>query len=215
MTNKRKRVLYSTLKLMTEKNIFATPRFALQTVAMLFMLMTGVLPSWGIFNPVDNYLYPDNMTMVIQLKDGSQTVDTCEVAAFIDGECRGAARATKGLYFLVIPGQGSGQKVEIRTCLNDEIVTIADNIVYQNDQNLGTPWEPYIIDISDAENLGEKGDSNGDGVVNHADIAFIIHHIADNGNAPSPASSADVNRDGTVDVADIVTVMSVMAANRP
>ena len=42
--------------------------------------------------------YPDNMSMVIALKDGEQSVDTCEVAAYIGGECRGATRANGGLY---------------------------------------------------------------------------------------------------------------------
>ena len=53
--------------------------------------------------------YPDNMSMVIALKDGEQSVDTCEVAAYIGGECRGATRANGGLYYLIIAGEGSGQ----------------------------------------------------------------------------------------------------------
>lgn len=59
-----------------------------------------------IFKPVDLGLYPNNMTMVIQLKDGDAVVDTCEVAAFIGDECRGATRASEnGLYYLVISGE--------------------------------------------------------------------------------------------------------------
>ncbi|MBQ7987231.1 MAG: hypothetical protein IJ253_01805, partial [Bacteroidaceae bacterium] len=105
----------------------------------------------SIFHPVDNGAYPDNMTMVILLVDANQPVDTCEVAAFIDGECRGATRAIGGLYYLVIAGEGSGQSLDLRTCLDDTIVSIDRNISYTTDRNIGTPWEPYIIDLANAD----------------------------------------------------------------
>lgn len=186
-----------------------------QLAAMLLMLMAGILPTWGIFNPVDHHLYPDNMTMTIQLKNGEQTIDTCEVAAFIDGECREAVRAQKGLYYLVIVGEGGGQKVEIRTCINDEIVTIDNSIVYISDQNIGTPWEPYIIDISAViSGTGKKGDCNGDGTVDVADIATVISVMAEGEQAdPVSVRAADVNGDGNVDVADIANVIDIMSAN--
>ena len=52
-----------------------------------------------------------------------------------------------------------------------------------------------------------KGDVNGDGTVDVADISTIISVMA--GSATS--AEADVNGDGSVDVADISTVISVMA----
>lgn len=59
-----------------------------------------------------------------------------------------------------------------------------------------------------------KGDVNGDGSVDVADIATIISVLAAGDKAdPSLASAADVNDDGTVDVADIATVISIMAAS--
>ena len=92
--------------------------------------------------------YPDNMSMVISLKDGEQSVDTCEVAAYIGGECRGATRANGGLYYLIIAGEGSGQPLELRTCINGEIVVIDNTQTYISDVNIGTPWQPYVIDLS-------------------------------------------------------------------
>ena len=93
--------------------------------------------------------YPDNMSMVIALKDGEQSVDTCEVAAYIGGECRGATRANGGLYYLIIAGEGSGQPLELRTCINGEMVVIDNTQTYISDVNIGTPWNPYIIDLSE------------------------------------------------------------------
>jgi hypothetical protein len=54
---------------------------------------------------------------------------------------------------------------------------------------------------------GIKGDVNGDGVVDVADISAIITTMATGDNDPA----ADVNNDGTVDVADISTVITIMA----
>ena len=94
------------------------------------------------------------MTMTIRLisADGSD-VDTCEVAAFIGDECRGATRANNnGLYYLVISGEGAGQPMTLRTCLNEQIVNIDDTQVFISDDNIGTSWEPYVIDLSDLPN---------------------------------------------------------------
>ena len=59
----------------------------------------------------------------------------------------------------------------------------------------------------------KKGDVNGDGTVDVADIATIIGVMAATMGSGSPAAAtADVNGDGTVDVADITTVISIMAS---
>ena len=63
-----------------------------------------------------------------------------------------------------------------------------------------------------------KGDANGDGTVDVADIATIISVMAAPSNLPPLGEAmADVNGDGTVDVADIATIISIMAgsASRP
>ena len=54
---------------------------------------------------------------------------------------------------------------------------------------------------------GKKGDVNGDGTVDVADIATIIDAMA----SATGNSRADVNGDGTIDVADIATVIDIMA----
>ena len=104
-----------------------------------------------IFHPVELGLYPSNMTMVIRLlaADGSP-VDTCEVGAFIGDECRGAARASsRGLYYLVISGEGAGQPMTLRTCIDGEVIDIDNSLMYVSEDNIGTSWEPYVIDLSE------------------------------------------------------------------
>ena len=100
-----------------------------------------------IFTPVDKHLYPDNMTMVVQLTDGESVVDTCEVAVFIDGECRAATRSIDGLYYLIIAGEGSNVPMEIVTCLDGRIVLLDNSHVFVSDDNIGDPWSPYVIDL--------------------------------------------------------------------
>ena len=103
-----------------------------------------------IFHPVELGLYPSNMTMVIRLlaADGSP-VDTCEVGAFIGDECRGAARASsRGLYYLVISGEGAGQPMTLRSCIDGEIIDIDNSLMYVSEDNIGTSWESYVIDLS-------------------------------------------------------------------
>ena len=101
----------------------------------------------SIFMPVDKYLYPNNMTMVIKLMDGAAVVDTVELAAFVGDECRGATRATNGLYYLIISGEGAGQPMTLRICVNNEILIIDDTQQFTSDDNVGTSWEPYVIDL--------------------------------------------------------------------
>ena len=174
---------------------------------LLLLLITVLSLTEGvaaeIFHPVDASLYPENMTMVIRLTDGGAMVDTCEVAAFVGGECRGAARATDGLYYLLIVGRGGGQPMELRTCLNNAIVTIDNTLQYVSDRIIGTPKAPYIIDLQHLNTGGIKGDVNGDGIVNIADVAAIIQQLMAN----SPQPEADVNGDGKVDVADILATI--------
>ena len=58
---------------------------------------------------------------------------------------------------------------------------------------------------------GHRGDVNGDGTVDVADIATVISVMAGSVEGTS-ATATDVNNDGTTDVADIAAIISEMAA---
>ena len=55
---------------------------------------------------------------------------------------------------------------------------------------------------------GVDGDTNADGIVDIADVTYILTDMA--GTAKDPA--ADVNGDGIVDIADVTYVLTVMAS---
>ena len=78
-----------------------------------------------------------------------------------------------------------------------------------------TGWKQFVNIVEDIEDVAVKGDVNGDGTVDVADIASVISVMAkgtgpQSGTAPN---TADVNGDGVVDVADISTIISIMAKN--
>ena len=63
-------------------------------------------PTWqpGFFSPVDEHQFPDNMNMIAVVKKDGRQIEDAEVAAFVNGECRGAVSFFEGYYFLSILG---------------------------------------------------------------------------------------------------------------
>ena len=116
------------------------------------------------FAPVPPTDYPDNMAIVIMLSDGGQPVTTSEVAAFVDGECRGAAFATDDLYYLLVAGEGSGQPMETKAVIDGSVRTVCTSLTYSSDASIGTPWEPFVIDIGNATNLSTLNSHLEDGI---------------------------------------------------
>lgn len=55
--------------------------------------------------------------------------------------------------------------------------------------------------------VSKKGDTNGDGNVDIADVVTVLNVMAEGINE----AAADINGDGSVDIADCVTVLNIMA----
>ena len=120
--------------------------------------------------------YPSNMTMTIRLMDGEAVVDTCEI------ECRGAVRAhTDSLYYLVIAGDGAGQPMELRTVINGEEIVIDKTLTFVSDNHLGTPWEPYVIQLNVADGIEEVDASATLGGYRKILINGILYIVRPNG----------------------------------
>ena len=123
-----------------------------------------------VFHPANSNQYPDNMSMVIKLVYDAQAVDTAEVAAFINEECRATTKATNGLYYLMIPGEGYGDNIELRTVFKDKVITIDKSQVFESDGNIGLPWNPYVIDLGNALGIWSV---NSDGI-DDPDARFFL-----------------------------------------
>jgi hypothetical protein len=87
-------------------------------------------------------------------------------------------------------------KIGIKKETNE--VSTSDWVIMDN-------WKLFYL----GESTSVKGDVNGDGAVNVADISAIIDVMA----GTSSIAAADVNGDGAVNVADISAVIDIMAAN--
>ena len=61
--------------------------------------------------------------------------------------------------------------------------------------------------------VGTKGDANGDGTVNAADIVEVVNFIMGNQSEKYDEMGADANGDGTVNAADIVTIVNMIMGN--
>ena len=59
----------------------------------------------------------------------------------------------------------------------------------------------------------EKGDANGDGVVNAADIVDVVNHLMGKPTSTGEFydSAADVNGDGIVNIADVVCLVTLIS----
>ena len=68
-----------------------------------------------------------------------------------------------------------------------------------------------VFDFRSLAPAGLRGDVNGDGIVDVADISAIISAMAGETGALT-SGNPDVNGDGSIDVADISTVISIMAS---
>lgn len=133
----------------SREKVFTYPTVDYQHYRTLGINRAHRAPS--VFEPVDPTNYPDNMSMVIRLVNDGEPVDEAEVAAFINDECRGVATCSEGLYYLLIAGEGSGQPIELRVAYGEEILTLNASITYSSDGNVGTPWDPLVIELQNTD----------------------------------------------------------------
>jgi streptogramin lyase len=60
-----------------------------------------------------------------------------------------------------------------------------------------------------------RGDVNGDGVINAADVVYLINYLFISGPAPVPLEAGDVNCDGTINAADVVYLINYLFIGGP
>lgn len=59
------------------------------------------------------------------------------------------------------------------------------------------------------------GDANGDGLIDLADVVFLIDYLYRNGSAPFPYQAGDVTCDGLIDLADVVFLINYLFKGGP
>jgi hypothetical protein len=60
-----------------------------------------------------------------------------------------------------------------------------------------------------------RGDANGDGVINSADIAYLINYLFVGGPVPQPYPAGDTNCDGIINSADVAYLINYLFVGGP
>ena len=60
-----------------------------------------------------------------------------------------------------------------------------------------------------------RGDANGDGAIDIADVVYLVNYLFIDGPAPSPLEAGDANCDGKVDIADVVYLVNYLFIEGP
>jgi hypothetical protein len=116
---------------------------------------------------------------------------------------------------------------------NEELFFLHEEIpLPSNSSHLIVPdWRPYndsvmiLVDsgmvgtFSDTILVGNdffvRGDANRDGVINAADVVYLINYLYIHGPAPTPLAAGDVNCDGTINAADVVYLINYLYIHGP
>jgi hypothetical protein len=60
-----------------------------------------------------------------------------------------------------------------------------------------------------------QGDANGDGLINSADVSYLINYLFVNGPAPNPLGAGDANCDGNINSADVAYLINYLFVGGP
>ena len=60
-----------------------------------------------------------------------------------------------------------------------------------------------------------RGDANGDGVINSADVSYLINYLFIGGPAPGPFEAGDANCDGSINSADVAYLINYLFIGGP
>lgn len=103
------------------------------------------------YTPVDPYLYPDNMNFIATIEKDGNNVDNAELAAFIEGECRGAVAYNNGYYFLTIMGSAQDDAnipIQLRAYSDGQEYILDESKTFISDAVYGTLDNPYVLTLS-------------------------------------------------------------------
>ena len=186
-------------------------------MTLLFLLFCACAMAAGVrslyFSGTDMHKYNGTMTVMARVTQNGSVLADCELAAFdASGELRGSAVSHPddgGIIFLTIQGDTSGAELHFLVVHGSDgenrIITDAnETLVFVVDQTLGSYTSPQAFSITTVL----KGDANGDGEVNIADVGAVINAIL-NGD---DFTLGDVNDDDEVNIADVGAIIDQILA---
>ena len=107
------------------------------------------------FTPIDFHDYPDNAIMAVKVVADGDAISNAEVGVFAGQECRTAAVTnTAGVAYLTIPGDENCE-LTIRVAVGDDVMATDLKLAYETDATFGTPRQPLLIDLGQANGISE------------------------------------------------------------
>lgn len=166
----------------------------------------------------DAHDYRYDMTLYVALMRGDNAetdYSDYEIAAFVDGECRGVMEpmtlthggTTYHLgYLRVRSNNTSGETVSLKLYdrSKDTEVPLAYTVDFMADTMVGMPSSPeplyrHIL-----------GDCNGDGDVTVVDVMLAVDYILDDGRTSLVFMNSDINVDHSISVVDVMAIVDII-----
>ena len=161
---------------------------------------------------VNPHAFQYDMTVYVKIASAQQ--DGYEVAAFYGDECRGVAKlltandGTKVFQLRVRSNVVSGEVITFKAyhASTGKESAFNETVTFEAQGVEGSPSEPLELTFSGLI----RGNANGDGKVDIADVTAIINKI--NGVPPLTfnETAADVNKDGVINIADVTGVINII-----
>lgn len=196
-------------------------------ILSIMVLLTGALGAMAQESThwqCDIHGYEYDMTVYFRLQQGEEVItdySDYEVAAFVGSECRGVSEiqtVTKSDdskvqygYLRIRSNQPEGESVTFKAYQSSKHKTLylKETISFKSLGVEGLPSAPLILTVGDAI----KGDANGDGTVNAADIVEVVNYIMGNPSEIFEEGPADMNDDSSINAADIVMIVNYIMGN--
>ncbi|MFI3297802.1 MAG: T9SS type A sorting domain-containing protein [bacterium] len=101
------------------------------------------------FEEVSSGKYSGNMTVVAILKDEDLPLANVELGVFVEDECREVQVSNEeGILFLTISGDGTGDNLQFKAVVGNEIFTVYSELTFTEDAHYGNIENPYLISLS-------------------------------------------------------------------
>lgn len=187
-------------------------------VLALWVLPHSVLaaePEWTV-NPHD-YQYDMTLYFTLVTEDGSVVPAPTNniVYAFVGDECRGvgeiitqtigSTEVTYG-YMRIRSNVTSGETVTFKyyNKYTDEVKNLTgESLAFASNATEGLPSNPHKFKV---DNQIQKGDVNGDGVIDLTDVLMIFDYYMGEEVEGFSEAAADFDGDGSIDLADLLNV---------
>ena len=112
--------------------------------------------------------YPNNMNVIAVVMDGETVIHDAKVYVYADEELRGQSMVTQkdDRHFITIHGEDNGAKLRFEVDINGKRMEIANPIYFAKDVLVGSPSQPYLIQLDNTTSIDCIHISNDDDWMN-------------------------------------------------